>query len=130
MSSDEAVRKMCCDLGVVACDPQRLPLPALLFAASRPNADDYLSEAHLGELVRLAEAACVPMHQRWCLDMDDRAVSLSLDHIDSKEITDLLFLQDELTEDFLDVFGVCAPGVLDQRASALVERFEAARLAS
>ena len=123
----EAVRRICCDLGVVVCDPQRLPLPALLFAASRPNADDYLSETHLGELVRLAEAACVPMQQRWRLDIGDRAVSLRLDNMDSTEIADLLFLQDELTEDFLDAFEVHAPGVLEQRALALVERFEAAR---
>ena len=126
----EAVRRVCLDLGVVLCDPQHLPLPALLFAASRPNADDYLSEIHLGELVRLAETACAPMQQRWRLDIDARAVSLRLDDMDSTEITDLLFLQDELTEDLLDVFEVHAPGVLDQRASALVERFEAARLAS
>ena len=126
----EAVRQICCDLGVVVCDPQRLPLPALLFAASRPNADDYLSETHLGELVRLAEAACAPMQQRWRLDIDGRAVILSLDNMDSTEIADLLFLQEELTEDLLDAFEVHAPGVLDRRASALVERFEAARLAT
>ena len=128
--TDEAIRKMCCDLGVVICDPQRLPLPALLFAASRPHADDYLSEVHLGELVRLAEAACAPMQQRWRLDIDKREVSLSLDNMNSTNIADLLFLQDELTEDFLDAFEVNAPGFLDQQASALVERFEAARLAS
>ena len=128
--TSETVRRICCDLGVVICDPQRLPLPALLFAASRPNADDYLSETYLGELIRLAETACVPMQQRWRLDIDAKAVSLRLDHMGSTEIADLLFLQDELTEDFLDVFEVHAPGVLDRRASALVERFEAARLAS
>ena len=107
-----------------------LPLPALMFAASRPNADDYLSETHLGELVRLAEPACAPMQERWCLDADRRVVSMRLDNMDSTEIADLLFLQDELTEDFLDAFEVHAPGVLEQRALALVERFEAARLAS
>ena len=126
----DTVRRICCDLGVVVCDPQRLPLPALLFAASQPNADDYLSEVHLSELVRLAEAGCVPMQQRWRLDIDARAVNLRLDDMNSTDITDLLFLQDELTEDFLDAYEVHAPGVLDQRASILVERFEAARLAS
>ena len=50
--------------------------------------------------------------------------------MDSTEIADMLFLQDELTEDFLDAFEVHAPGVLGRRASALVERFEAARLAT
>ena len=128
--TDETVRRICCDLGVMVCDPQRLPLPALLFAASQPNADDYLSEVHLSELVRLAEAACAPMQQRWRLDMDARTVNLRLDDLNSTNITDLLFLQDELTEDILDAYEVHAPGVLDQRASTLIERFEAALLAS
>ena len=79
-------------------------------------------------MVRLGEAACAPMQQRWRLDIDKREVSLNLDNMNSTEITDLLFLQDELTEDFLDAFEVNDPGVLDQRASTLVERFEAARL--
>ena len=128
--TSEAVRRVCCDLGVVACDPQRIPLPALLYAASRPNADDYLPESHLGELVRLGERACVAMQQRWRLDVERRVISLRLDSVDSTDIEDLLFLQDELTEDFLDAFEVHEPGVLEQRASALVGRYEAARLAS
>ncbi len=128
--TDDAVRKMCCDLGIVLCDPQRLPLPALLYAASQPNADDYLSEVHLGELVHLAETACAPMQQRWRLDIDAREVCISLDNLNSTEIEDLLFLQDELTEDFLDVFEMHAPGVLERKAQNLVERFEAVRMAA
>ena len=128
--TDKTIRQMCCDLGVVVCDPRRLPLPALLYTASRPHADEYLSEVHLRELVRIAEAACIPMQRRWRLEPDKREVSMNLDNIVAAEIEDLLFLQDELTEDFLDVFEVNAPGVLERRASALVERFEAARLAS
>lgn len=128
--TDESIRRICCDLGVVLCDPLRLPLPALLFAASRPNADDYLPESHLREVVRLAEAACAPMQARWRLDMDGREIRLSLDSLNSTEIQDLLFLQDELTDHFLDAFEMHAPGELDKRASALAERFEAARLAN
>ena len=128
--TSETVRRVCCDLGVVVCDPLRLPLPALLYAASRPTADDFLSEIYLGEFVRLAEAACGPMQRRWRLNIADKTISLPLDNIDSTDITDLLFLQDELTEDFLDAFEVHAPGELYRRASALIERFEAARLAS
>ena len=133
VSSDPAsgtVRRVCCDLGVVLCDPERLPLPALLFAAAQPNADEYLSETHLSEVVRLAESVCVPMQQRWRLDMDSREVCLSLDNIDATEISDLLCLQDELTKDFLHAFDNHAPGGLAQRARPLLERYEAARLAS
>lgn len=126
----DSVRRICCDLGVVMCDPKRLPLPALLFAASRPNADDYLSEIHLAELIRLAEFGCAAMQKRWRVDPERRAVCLSLDHLNSSEIDDLLFLQDELTEDLLDAFEVNAPDLLGRRASILVERFDAARLTS
>ena len=126
----ETVRRICCDLGVMVCDPQRLSLPALLFAAAQPNADDHLSEVHLSELVRLAEAVCVPMQLRWRLDTDSRTVNLRLDDIDSTGITDLLFLQDELTEDILEAYEARRPRELDRRAAPLIERFEAARLAS
>ena len=132
VSSDptgEAVRKMCLDLGVVLCDPQRLPLPALLHAASRPIADAYLSEVHLRELVRLAENVSVPMQKRWRLDLENREVNIRLDYLNATEADDLLFLQDELTENLLDVFEVNAPGVLEQRVSRLVQHFEAAQLA-
>ena len=71
-----------------------------------------------------------PMQERWRLNVDATAVRLRLDHMNSTEIADLLFLQDELTENFLDAFEVHAEGVLERRASSLVERFEAARLAS
>ena len=128
--ASETVRRICCDLGVGLCDPERLPLPALLFAAAQPNADDYLSETYLSEMVRLAEATCVPMQQRWRLDRDSREVCLSLDNINATEISDLLFLQDELTKGFLHAFDNHAPGRLAQRARPLLERYEAARLAS
>ena len=123
------VRRICCDLGVVLCDPECLPLPALLYAAAQPNADDHLSEDHLSEMVRLAEIACVPMQQRWRLDRDGRKICLSLDNINATEISDLLFLQDELTKDFLPAFDIHSER-LAQRVRPLLERYEAARLAS
>lgn len=126
----KTVRQMCCDLGVVLCDPERLPLPTLLYAASRPNADDYLDEVRLREFVRLAEPVCVPMQEQWRFDADRREFRLSLDRISADEIEDLLFLQDELSESILDALELNEPGLLEVRAAPLVERFEAARLAS
>ena len=128
--TDKAVRQMGYDLGVVICDPERLPLPALLYAASRPNADDYLDEVRLRELVRLAETVCVPMQERWRFDASRREIRLNLDRIKPEEIEDLLFLQDDLTEGLLYAFELNAPGALNARAAPLIERFEAARLAS
>ena len=124
----DAERRVCCDLGVVACDPKRVPFPALLYAASRPNADDYLPASLLGELVRLGEIASVSCQQRWRLDIDRAEIRLSLNRLNSTEIEDLLFLQDELTEDFLDAFEVYQPEELQRRASSFVGRYEAAKM--
>ncbi len=132
ISSDptsDAIRRLSCSLGIVLCDPARMPLPALLYTAGRPQADQYLPDDQLGELVRLAERACLALQQQWRIDASSRAMVIGLDVLTSDEIGDLLFLQDELTENLLDVFDLHAPGHLAQRGAALAERLEAARLA-
>ena len=57
-------------LGLLVCDPSRLPLPVLVRAASKPAADMYLPEAVLQEVVRLGERALQPLQDRWpyCAD--------------------------------------------------------------
>lgn len=126
----DAVRRVCCDLSIVLCDPLRFPLPALLHAAGKPNADDYLPEAQLGELVTLTEAVCQPMQRRWQIDASRRTLTLKLDHLSADNIGDVLYLQDELTEDLLDAIDLHAPRHLESRAAPLLERLHAARLAS
>jgi hypothetical protein len=125
----EAARRVCVDLGIVLSDPSRMPLPALLYAASRPHADDYLPEAELGELVRLGERACVPMQSRWRIDGQPRTVTANLDHLSANDVGDLLFLQDELTQDFLDTFEVNQPGLIERRAAQLSGRLQALSMA-
>ena len=48
------MRRSCVTLGIVLCEPEALPLPLLLRIAGKPNADEYLPETQLAELVRLA----------------------------------------------------------------------------
>ena len=132
ISSDptsEAVRRISCSLGIVLCDPARMPLPALLYTAARPYSDQFLREDLLGELVRLGERACLAMQEQWRIQPTSRAIAIGLDMLTSGEIDDLLFLQDELTEDLLDVFDIHAPRYLDRRGAALAGRLEAAHLA-
>lgn len=126
----DAVRRVCVDLGIVLCDPQRMPLPALLHAAGKPNADDYLPESSLSEFVLLAESLCQPMQRRWQINAELRTLTHDLDQLSAERIGDVLFLQDELTEDLLDAIDVHAPGHMERRAQALVDRLRAARLAS
>jgi hypothetical protein len=128
--ASDAARRVCCDLGIVLCDPVRIPLPALLHAAAKPNADDYLPEAPLGELVALAEPLCRPMQRRWRIDASTRTLTLDLKHASPESIGDVLYLQDELTEDLLDALDCHAPGHLERRARALGDRLPATRHAS
>ncbi len=52
-------------LGLLICDPDRLPLAVLVRAASRPAADMHLPEPLLQEIVRLGERALSPQQKRW-----------------------------------------------------------------
>ena len=123
------MRRVCCDLGIVLCDPQRLPLPALLHAAAKPNADDYLPEAALGELVSLAEPLCQPMQHHWLVpDVNRRTLTVDLDYVSSASIGDTLYLQDELTDDLLDAIDLHAPGHLERRAGVVADRLQPAAL--
>lgn len=70
------------------------------------------------------------MQRRWQVDAERRALNIDLDHLSAQKIGDLLYLQDELTEDLLDALDVHAPGYLERRAGPLADRLRAARLAS
>src|SRR6266850_1350378 len=48
-----AARAAAVSLGLLVCDPDRLPLPVLVRAAGRPAADMHLPEPLLQEIVRL-----------------------------------------------------------------------------
>ena len=62
--------------------------------------------------------------------MDRKEINIRLDQMNASDMDDLLYLQEELTEDLLGAFDVHAPGMLAQRGSELIERFQATRLAN
>lgn len=110
----EGTRRLGLQNGVVICDPNLLPLPVVLRAASRPTADMYLRAPLLQEMVRLGERACAPMQDRW-------QIQASMDLLfrpmiwTKSELDDLLWLQAELTGDLLDLYDTHAPGRLERR---------------
>ncbi|MEK6273165.1 MAG: hypothetical protein AABM42_11040 [Actinomycetota bacterium] len=124
----ESVRRVCCATGIVLCEPSRFPLPALLHTAAKPQADEFLAEGALGELVRLGEPACQPMQDRWRIDADRRTITSRLDTMSPRETGELLFLQDELSGDLLDAFDIDQPGHLERRGGRLAEQLERAAL--
>ena len=121
----ETVHRSCLTIGVTLCEPSMLPLPALLRVASRPMADMHLDERLLAEAVRLGELLCKPMQRRWTIDAHARTISMSLDEPGADALTDVMFVQAELTDQLLDYYDCVAPGELERRGAALGERLSA-----
>jgi hypothetical protein len=109
-------------LGMLLCDPGRLPLPVLMRAASRPAADMHLPEALLQEIVRLGERALLPLQERWRYCRATGQISFSPGHWTNADIADLLWLEDELSGCLLDLYASQRPGVLQERAKNLIWR--------
>ena len=67
----------------------------MAYRAAPPGADQdagtvaALFLEHHGELVRLAERACVPMQQRWAIDPVCREIAVRLEFLSAAEIGDL-----------------------------------------
>lgn len=109
-------------MGVLLCDPARLPLPVLFRAASRPAADMHLPEPLLQEIVRLGERALLPLQERWRYSPATGQISFSPRDWTSADITDLLWLEDELSGCLLDLYASHRAGVLYDRAINLIWR--------
>jgi hypothetical protein len=113
----DSVRALCFRMGIVLCDPSRFPLPVLVRVAGHPAADDFLATVKLRELLRLAETNCDPMQERWRIVGNE--IHFRPQRWGRQEINDLLWLQDELSDDLFDVYDTWAPGRLERRVSAL-----------
>jgi hypothetical protein len=121
--ASEPVRRLCMSLGIVLCDPLRIPLPVLLRVAGNPEGDMHLPETMLAEAVRLFERPCSSMQERWQISNDGRSLVLALDgDPEATALADALYVQDTLTEDLLDYFDLEAPGQLEHRADELALR--------
>lgn len=118
----QSARVAALSLGLIVCDPGRLPLPVLLRAASRPTADLHLPDVLLQEMVRLGERALVPVQARWNYDAVERKISYDPRYWASGQINDLLWVEDELSADLLDLYDRVRPGALERASLALAYR--------
>lgn len=124
----ESVSRSCIAMGVVLCDPERMPLPMLMRIAGKPTADMWIDEAALSELVRLAEPLVTPLQSRFRLDAETNELRWSLREPTAREIGDLLFSQQEITGDVFDAFDYHSPLFFERRGAVLADRLHAARL--
>jgi hypothetical protein len=119
-----AARATAISLGLLVCDPGRIPLPVLVRAASRPMADMHLPEALLQEIVRLGERALCPQQARWPYHVRSGEISFNPGYWSDEEIKDLLWLEDELSGRLLDLYEKHRPGSLERRATELIWQAE------
>lgn len=116
-----ALRKLCAQRAVVLVDPERVPLPVLLWMAGRPNADDRLPGPLLAECLRLGTPAMASMQQRWPV-VDDGRIAFDPRWWNASSLTDLCFIHDELSGAVLDLYDRDMPGALELRSGALVAK--------
>ena len=122
------VRRLCVQEGVILTDPVHLPIPVLLQIASKPVADQFLDNVKLAEIVRLAERVCEPLRNRWSLE-DDGSLNFRARRWRVAEMDDLLWLQEELTGDVMDLYDTFRPGKLEMRIEQLTARLRMAAYA-
>ena len=116
----ESVRAFSLSLGIVLVEPSHLPLPVVLWTASRPPADMYLREPLLQDAVRLGERAQLALQERWAYDAQTGEIRVKPAFFDPSEIRDLLWLQKELGSDILDLYDLHRPGALEIRSERLL----------
>ena len=118
----ESVRAFSVSLGVLLVEPVHLPLPVVLRIASRPIADMHLRESLLQDAVRLGERAQLSLQERWMYDGQAQEFRLKPTLLDPSQIRDLLWLQEELGSDILDLYDLHRPGALETRSERLLQK--------
>jgi hypothetical protein len=117
------IRRLCFQTGILLCDPTYVPLPVLLRAATRPGAAEHLPAVKLSELLRLGRIRCLPLQEQWHLEATGE---LRYQMPARGDLDDLLWLQEELSEDLLDLYDRYKPGALERRSAYLATLLRAA----
>lgn len=115
-----SARAAALSLGLLICDPGRLPLPVLLRAAGQSSADMHLPEKLLQELARLGEQVFCSLQKRWRYRAVSRELVFELHRWTGSGIEELLWLEDELSGLLLELFERRRPGMLEAMAQKLI----------
>ena len=114
------IREFCACTSLVLTEPEILPLPVVLWIASKPSADIHLREPLLQDTIRFGERALVALQDRWTYDSKTGNICFKPSTMRPQEIKDLIWLQEELGSDILNLYGVHRPDVLERRSKQLL----------
>jgi hypothetical protein len=128
-SVSEPIRRLCVSLGITLCDPDFLPLPYLMWLATKTEVDVVIPDTMLQEILRLGERATCTMQRRWRYDVEIDGLIHKLDGLNASEISDVLFMQSEMSEAILDLHDRSCPGIFESRASWLLRYLKERKVA-
>ena len=107
--------------GIIMVGPDRVPLPTLLAAAERWDADDWFPERLLSEFVSLAERGCRPIEAQ----LHGLGAVCSFKLWSAQECADLDYLHQLASERWLDWLDREHPLHYERHAAACVRRIDA-----
>jgi hypothetical protein len=116
---DSYVRKYCYLYGIVAVEPDILPLSLLLRMVNRPAARQFFQVGLIADFLRLGEAACGPLESRYVPEGQSH-LRFDLATFPEQELEDLLWLHQELSADVLELVDQERPGHFEERADRLI----------
>jgi hypothetical protein len=116
---DPAVRKYGFLYGIIAIEPDVLPLPLLLQMASRPAARRFFQGGLLTDFLRLGTPACGPLESRFVPEGSNH-LRFDTSMLPDQDLEDLLWLQQELSVDVLELVDRERPGHFEGRADELI----------
>jgi hypothetical protein len=126
----DSLRRLAAHRGVVLCDPERLALPVIYHHATHPTSTGALPDQLVSELKRLVPRALETLQDRYRGDPSEGVLRLRPDGYTADELDDLLFIQDELTDEVLARYDRLAPGRLERRGAELARALVRARQAA
>jgi hypothetical protein len=118
-SMDPAVRKYCFLYGIIAVEPDVLPLPLLIRMSSRPAARRFFQRGLLPDFLRLGAAGCGPLESRFVPE-GRNYLRFDISLLPEQDLEDLLWLQQELSANVLELVDQERPGHFEGRADDLI----------
>ena len=82
------------------------------------------------EVARLAPRAVTALQERYVPDLDDNCLRIKPQPFTPEAIDDLLWLQDEFSDELLDYYDRRAPGLLEARGARVLALLQGRRAAA